>query len=106
MLSNNKTGSLSSLVPQRDVSNPLWTCPSPTLTITSLFMQHKMHDNLQSSLSNFKPLFHEHSCYSPTQLDLKFLHQNTATSSDPFATQTTNELPDSAREKKRDEKNY
>jgi hypothetical protein len=56
MLSNNKTGSLSSLVPQNDVSNPLWTCPSPTLTITSLFMQHKIHDNLQSSLSNFKPL--------------------------------------------------
>jgi hypothetical protein len=43
--------------------------------------------------------------FSPTQLDLKLLHQNTATSSDPFATQTTNELPDSAREKKRDEKN-
>jgi hypothetical protein len=38
-------------------------------------------------------------------LDLKLLHQNTATSSYPFATQTTNELPDSAREKKRDEKN-
>ncbi len=57
MLSNNKTRSLSSLVPQNDVSNPLlWTCPSPTLTITSLFMQHKIHDNLQSSLSNFKPL--------------------------------------------------
>jgi hypothetical protein len=41
--------------------------------------------------------------FSPTQLDLKLLHQNTATSSDPFATQTTNEVPDSAREKKRDE---
>jgi hypothetical protein len=56
MLLNNKTGSLTSLVPQTDVSNPVWTCPSPTLTITSLFMQHKIHDNLESSLANFKPL--------------------------------------------------
>ncbi len=63
MLSNNKTGSLSSLVPQNDISNPLWTCPSPTLAITSLFMQHKIHDNLQSSLSQFQTPFHEHSCF-------------------------------------------